>query len=66
MKPKQKKITMWAIFSPYTKTVLAVKYNKNSSISGLETCAKNAKEIIKRFESYGYRAVKGKFVWEEK
>ena len=69
MKTK-KEITMWAIWSPYSKKFVAsgftladawqlFRFELEGSGQGLNVSSKNLK-------LEGYRAVKGKFVWEEK
>jgi len=65
MKTK-KEITMWAIKSPY----FHVKIVSSTSAYIRSDSWKNAEEIFgqnqKDLYKEGFRAVKGKFVWEEK
>lgn len=64
-KPKQKSVTMWAILNPYynelsDKSVAATR--KDAQIKAGYLFQDNWKNLY----TEGYRAVKGKFVFEEK
>lgn len=66
-KRKQKSVTMWAIWSPYSNSIML-----NTAAHLRKDSYKILFGIISKFEretgftKRGYRAVKGKFVWEEK
>lgn len=62
---KKKEITMWAIWSPYYKEIIPeIIYCSHIQVwRGLERLFNSNESSLKQ---EGYRAVKGKFVWEEK
>lgn len=62
---KKKEITMWAIWSPYIKTVMINTAAKTKRVA-LEFASDNEQVTQYSLKAQGYRAVKGKFVWEEK
>ena len=65
MKPKQKEVTMWVIWSPITRgfNCDSIKKRENTAwVVQMKRIGCDKKTLIK----LGYRAVKGKFVWEEK
>lgn len=69
MKPKQKEVTMWAIWCPYFEIILDNTFSRkrydswnNFFMDTNNTQFVNKKTALK----CGYRAVKGKFVWDEK
>ena len=65
MKTK-KEVTMWAIWSPYAKDFMNADFSEEQAWDHyMDECYKEKKLTIKILKAEGYRAVKGKFVWEE-
>ena len=70
MKPKQKSVTMWAIWSPHWYRFVSMEKTKRQAWEGVilpeNFYDDDLTYWIKQYKKEGYRAVKGKFVWEEK
>ena len=61
----EKSVTMWAIWSPYSKEINTNTMAKKRKESW-EFCSDCTAELVIDLKKEGYRAVKGKFVWKEK
>ena len=64
----KKEITMWAIWSQSSKSIIysTVSRYRNKSLALLEDQIRNVVDKVAFKKRFGYRAVKGKFVWEER
>lgn len=63
MKPKQKSVTMWAIWSPYSGFI---PYTLNTTRKDAWDAYTVGFENQKDAKKEGYRAVKGTFTWSDK
>lgn len=72
-KPKKKEVTMWAICDPKSgwfflegRSFVALDFDEYSAWCSAKSFLKPKIYTMGRLKKLGYRAIKGKFVWEEK